>query len=200
MDNRVLFSIVLPQDNSLARPPGSVLPINLATPDFYTPPANLLREPGLDCGGMSFGIRANRITAKHVVQDFDSIVAAHRQGRNMLPEDFPGRWRFRTIQSAGSHRVLLGGMIARLTAAARQASPTSNKVKGICSLFAVFLLLRTPGSTLNEAVRHQATRFPQVYGPVITLLRQAIREDNYRALVQQAEMVDPRIIIGGALG
>ena len=200
VDNRMLFSIVLPPGNPLARPVGSVLPTNLATPDFYTQPVNLLREPGLDCGGMTFGVRANRITAKYVVQDFDTIVLSHRQGRNMLPEDFPGRWRFRTIQSAGSHRVLLGGMIARLTAAARQASPTSNKVKGICSLFAVFLLLRTPGSILNEAIRHQAIRFPQAYGPVIPLLRQAIRNDDYRSLVQQAEMLDPRVVVGSVSG
>ena len=99
-----------------------------------------------------------------------------------------------------SHRVLLGGMIARLTAAARQASPTSNKVKGICFLFAVFLLLRTPGSILNEAIRHQATRFPQVYGPAKSLLRQAIREDDYRSLVQQAEMLDPRMVVGSVCG
>jgi hypothetical protein len=145
---------------------------------------------------MTFRIRANRVTAKYVVQDFDTIVLAHRQGRSILPEDFTGGWRFRTIQSAGSHRVLLGGMIARLTAAARQASPTSNKVKGICSLFAVFLLLRTPGSILNEAVRHQTTRFPEVYGPVKTLFRQAIKEDHYRFLVQQAEMLDPRLLVG----
>jgi hypothetical protein len=35
VDNRMLFSIVLPQGNALARPAGSVLPVNL------------LREPGL---------------------------------------------------------------------------------------------------------------------------------------------------------
>ena len=88
----------------------------------------------------------------------------------------------------------MGGMIARLTAAARQASPTTNKVRGVCSLFAIFILLRTPSSVLQEVIRHQTVRVPHVYRSAGPLLRRTVGSDDYLPLVKQAERFDPRIV------
>ena len=185
MDNRLLFSLVIPPGSPLNLPSGSVVPARLATPTFYTPPVNLLSEPGLDCGGLRFGVSRGRLTAEYIVQDFESIVQAVKMGNTLQVAEFPGRWRFRTIQSAGSHRVMLGGMIARLTAAARTAEPLSAKIRAVCALFAVFLVLRTPERVLLDAVAHQHKRFPKVYRPKRQTLIQAINSGTYHDLVLQ---------------
>ena len=163
--------------------PGVYGPGRTRDPNVLHTPVNLLREPNLDCGGLRFGIRKNRLTAEYIVQDFESITKAVQLNQVLEVASFPGRWRFRTIQSAGSHRVLLGGMIARLTAAARTAEPTSNKVKAVLSLFAVLLLLQSPSRVLLDAVYHQSKRYPVVYKPHKALLMQSIREGSFRPLV-----------------
>jgi len=163
-----------------------VLPQKLATPNFYTPPVNLLRGPNNVCGGLNFGIMAGRIYTEYVVQDFHSLVVAANQGTRLLPHQFPGRWRFRTTQSAGSNRVLQGGLIARLNAAARTAIPLVNKVRAVSALFAVFVLLDTPPGVMKGAIKHQTVRFPRVYTHLSQHLTQAISSKNYLPLVNIA--------------
>ena len=120
------------------------------------------------------------------MQDVGTLVEAANRGDRMLPHQFPGRWRFRTKHSAGSHRVLLGGLIARLTAAGRTAIPLVNKIRAVSALFAVFILLEAPIMVLLSAIKHQGIRFPVVYRALSSHIKRAINSSDYLPLVSIA--------------
>ena len=156
VDNRVTAS---------ARAPGlPALPSALTDPEFYGAPVRMVTEPALDYMELTLSVRDGQIHGEFKVPSASE------------------KWRYRSVASAGSEKVLTGVCIGRLVAAASMAFPMDNKRRAVAQLFKVYLSLALPSGVLDRLIRSQARRFPGVYRPMLKLIRAAINGQDSRIL------------------